>query len=134
MKKLITVLFICFFVFLNATTVAEAGRGCCSHHGGVSHCDSSVGRQVCNDGTYSPSCGCARTVQTPVQTDSPISKLIEFDQYQATKFVESKKTEYLSNPHWFREKLINELANQYKLLKLDAIAGIVYSILRDVKP
>lgn len=36
----------------------EYTRGCCSHHSGVSYCDSSVGRLVCNDGTYSPSCGC----------------------------------------------------------------------------
>jgi len=36
----------------------NAQRGCCSYHGGVSGCDTSVGRQVCNDGTYSPSCGC----------------------------------------------------------------------------
>lgn len=36
--------------------------GCCSHHGGVSGCSSS-GRQICNDGTLSPSCTC-----TPVKT------------------------------------------------------------------
>ena len=35
----------------------SAKRGCCSHHGGVSGCSSS-GRQVCNDGTLSPSCTC----------------------------------------------------------------------------
>ena len=39
--------------------VVYAGRGCCSHHGGVSHCDTDTGRQVCNDGTYSPSCRCS---------------------------------------------------------------------------
>lgn len=36
----------------------EYTRGCCSHHRGVAYCDSSTGRIVCNDGTYSPSCGC----------------------------------------------------------------------------
>lgn len=36
----------------------EYTRGCCSHHRGVDYCDSSVGRLVCNDGTYSPSCRC----------------------------------------------------------------------------
>lgn len=36
-----------------------AGKGCCSWHGGQAYCDTSVGRWVCNDGTYSPSCGCA---------------------------------------------------------------------------
>ena len=39
-----------------------AARGCCSHHGGVNGCSSS-GRQICRDGTLSPSCTC-----TPVIT------------------------------------------------------------------
>jgi hypothetical protein len=34
----------------------EAKRGCCSHHGGV--CGCSTGRQVCCDGSFSPSCTC----------------------------------------------------------------------------
>jgi hypothetical protein len=33
------------------------GRGCCSHHGGQSHCSKS-GRWVCMDGTFSPTCRC----------------------------------------------------------------------------
>lgn len=32
------------------------GRGCCSHHKGVCGCEN--GRQVCCDGSYSPSCRC----------------------------------------------------------------------------
>lgn len=40
-----------------------AQRGCCSHHGGVVGC-SSGGRQICADGTFSPSCTC-----TPIRTD-----------------------------------------------------------------
>lgn len=39
-----------------------AQQGCCSWHGGISYCDSSVGTYVCNDGTYSPSCGCYRAL------------------------------------------------------------------------
>lgn len=35
----------------------KAVRGCCSHHGGVSGCSSSE-RQICNDGTLSPTCTC----------------------------------------------------------------------------
>lgn len=38
---------------------SDAGQGCCSYHGGQSYCDTSVGRWVCSDGTYSPSCGCS---------------------------------------------------------------------------
>lgn len=36
----------------------QARRGCCSWHGGVCGCSES-GRQVCCDGTLSPSCGCS---------------------------------------------------------------------------
>ena len=35
-------------------------RGCCSWHGGIAGCDRNVGRIVCNDGTYSPTCGCEK--------------------------------------------------------------------------
>jgi hypothetical protein len=38
-------------------TMLIAQRGCCSHHQGVSHCDSN-GNVICNDGTTSPSCTC----------------------------------------------------------------------------
>lgn len=50
-------LFIIFFALFPKSILAKSG--CCSYHGGVSYCDTSVGRYVCNDGTYSPSCGCA---------------------------------------------------------------------------
>lgn len=46
------------FVFSPGLTLAQ--QGCCSWHGGISYCDSNVGRYVCNDGTYSPTCGCYR--------------------------------------------------------------------------
>ncbi len=36
----------------------DARSGCCSHHGGVSHCDASIGMYICNDASVSPSCGC----------------------------------------------------------------------------
>ena len=48
--------FLLYLVLLFIPTV-NAQRGCCSHHGGVAGCSSS-GRQICNDGTYSPSCTC----------------------------------------------------------------------------
>lgn len=57
MKKII----LSIILFLaTLPSIAYAGRGCCSHHGGVSHCDTTTGKQVCNDGTYSPSCTCER--------------------------------------------------------------------------
>lgn len=39
----------------------DAKRGCCSHHGGVAGCNAN-GRQICNDGTLSPSCTCTPPV------------------------------------------------------------------------
>ena len=52
MKKML--LFLLMFAIF--TPLAMAGRGCCSHHGGV--CGCSGGRALCCDGTLSPSCGC----------------------------------------------------------------------------
>ncbi len=52
MKKLVL-----FFLIINLIPSVSARSGCCSHHGGVAGCSSS-GRQICNDGTYSPSCTC----------------------------------------------------------------------------
>ena len=47
---------ICFFVLMTPSLVL-AQKGCCSRHGGVAGCTSS-GRQICADGTLSPSCTC----------------------------------------------------------------------------
>jgi hypothetical protein len=74
---LASLLVVCSFL---ATQTAEATRGCCSWHSGVSYCDSSAGRYVCNDGTYSPTCGCAYSPQVytppvyipPTATPTPI--------------------------------------------------------------
>lgn len=53
----------------------SARKGCCSWHGGVCGCDTSVGRQVCCDGTYSPSCTCAYVPpSTPKPTKQPTPK------------------------------------------------------------
>lgn len=42
----------------------DASRGCCSHHGGVSRCDTSIGKYRCNDVAASLSCVCEGIVQT----------------------------------------------------------------------
>lgn len=47
------IIIFCFIIFPN---IIYAKQGCCSHHGGVVGCSS--GRQVCADGTYSPTCTC----------------------------------------------------------------------------
>lgn len=58
MKKFVLMFII---VLLVLPIKVSAQRGCCSHHGGVAGC-SQNGRQVCNDGTLSPSCTCTPTV------------------------------------------------------------------------
>jgi len=60
MKRLIIIILVVFLSIFASFRIIDAKSGCCSWHGGVSHCDTSVGRQVCNDGTYSPSCTCAK--------------------------------------------------------------------------
>ncbi|MDO8620965.1 MAG: excalibur calcium-binding domain-containing protein [Candidatus Levybacteria bacterium] len=62
-RLLTLTLILAFFLF--GTNKALATSGCCSWHGGVAYCDSSVGTYVCNDGTYSPSCGCYRAPPPP---------------------------------------------------------------------
>lgn len=56
MKYLIKIFSLVFF-FLITIDVVYARRGCCSWHGGVSGACRN-GKQVCNDGTTSPSCLC----------------------------------------------------------------------------
>ena len=58
MKRIL--LIITLFIFLLPISV-NAQRGCCSWHGGVVGC-SPDGRQVCSDGTLSPSCTCTPDV------------------------------------------------------------------------
>lgn len=66
-------LFIGIFATLVFTLIpnpAYAQQGCCSWHGGVDSCDTSVGRKVCGDGTYSPSCTCLYIPPTPTPKPS----------------------------------------------------------------
>lgn len=70
---------------------AYAKSGCCSWHGGVSGCDTSTGRQVCNDGTYSPSCTCAYIPPKPAYTPPAVTyswnsqTYTSLDTYNSTK-------------------------------------------------
>ena len=61
MKSRIKYEFVFLIIMLIFPVTANAQRGCCSHHGGVAGC-SENGRQVCRDGTLSPSCTCTPTV------------------------------------------------------------------------
>jgi hypothetical protein len=67
--KILSVFIFFSLIFLPKNT--EARSGCCSHHGGVCGCDTSVGTQVCCDGSYSPSCGCTYISPKPVTPQFP---------------------------------------------------------------
>ncbi len=58
MKKFVIFIFI---ILLCMPMKSSAQGGCCSHHGGVAGCSSS-GRQICKDGTLSPTCTCTPPV------------------------------------------------------------------------
>lgn len=64
-KKIIFLIILVFSIPI----VVYAGRGCCSHHGGQDYCDKEVGKWVCEDGTYSPSCTCAKTTNNNSKAD-----------------------------------------------------------------
>lgn len=63
LKKIILFFLLCVSLAISDLSIARSG--CCSWHGGVNHCDSSAGRIICNDGTYSPSCLCERDSNNP---------------------------------------------------------------------
>lgn len=78
--KLYLFLILVFSLFFVLQKTAFARSGCCSWHGEVSYCDTSASRYVCNDGTYSPTCGCTYIALkvipriTPSPTPKPTSK------------------------------------------------------------
>ena len=55
--KIIKYLLIVLILFFFITPYAKANQGCCSWHGGISHCGDN-GYYICEDGTQSPSCRC----------------------------------------------------------------------------
>ncbi len=56
-KILFFVVVVSIFIIFPVHVFAQ--QGCCSWHQGISYCDKTSGRYVCNDGTYSPSCTCS---------------------------------------------------------------------------
>ena len=58
LKGLIVIIILIFCVF---PIRIFAQKGCCSWHGGVAGC-SENGRQICKDGTLSPSCTCISNI------------------------------------------------------------------------
>lgn len=73
---------------------SNAQKGCCSWHGGVSHCGEN-GYYICNDGTQSPTCGCdISTTKTTTTTTTTTTTVYTFDNETTNEYDnnnESKK-------------------------------------------
>ncbi len=66
------------------------------------------------------------STKTPTPTPKVIPGLVD-------PLVSAKRQDYLKNPHWFRERLINELTLELGDQYYSAISRIVYTLLVDVK-
>lgn len=66
----------------------SAKSGCCSHHGGVSHCNTSIGKYVCNDGSVSPTCTCEKIITNKKTTTTSKTKKTSI----SSKLVTTRKT------------------------------------------
>lgn len=69
-------------ILILAPIDAISKSGCCSWHGGVSHCDDKSGKYVCNDGSYSPSCLCESNHDTR-HTESSLTNQISEEGYRS---------------------------------------------------
>jgi len=127
--KLVTGL-LASFLFLALSGQASAKSGCCSWHKGVSHCDSSTGRQVCNDGTYSPSCTCPKVTSVQKHPVDPVPVTSYVGQIR-TEILKSKN-DYFLNPDGFRESKISDLIALFPNALASTISSNVYNMLPDV--
>lgn len=128
------------FLLLLFPVVVFARSGCCSWHGGVDYCDTSVGRYVCNDGTYSPSCGCYREPATESKP-SAIQNLVKpstssrviGNVKEIEGIINFHRKDYYSAPNGYREQLITGLQTTYPNIPKDFLASYVYRLLPDIK-
>jgi len=135
MSKFLTGLVVPLSV-LFAFSYANAKSGCCSWHGGVSHCDTSTGRQICNDGSYSPSCTCQYVPKPPPQQTSTTPTAYQsaptVSSAQIKTEVTNSKSDYFKDFDGFRERLVDEFIGKFPDAKASTITYYVYTILPDV--
>lgn len=98
------ILIICLIIIITLSfniSKTYAGRGCCSWHGGQDYCDTSTGRWVCNDGTYSPSCRCSseELIDGSFNDNSVIVDDNNFANLETTETIEAteQKNDVLTN-------------------------------------
>lgn len=82
MKKIIALTIV--LILLMPYSV-NAKRGCCSWHGGESGACSTSGKEICNDGTESPSCTCESAYSAPTYVYGCIDKTAKNYNSSATK-------------------------------------------------
>ncbi|MGL5484899.1 MAG: hypothetical protein ACRDC6_01210 [Shewanella sp.] len=70
MKNLLILTIVALFV----SSPVLAKRGCCSHHGGVSHCGDN-GYYICNDGEESPTCTCDTSFIDPAAQQNTLPSM-----------------------------------------------------------
>lgn len=85
------------FILSIAVGQVHAQQGCCSWHGGISHCAPN-GRYVCNDGTYSPSCTCG----APTYTYTPPAPVIPPNTNGTWQFIQNNAGEVDLHFDWDR--------------------------------
>lgn len=98
--------------FINIST-AYASRGCCSNHGGQNYCDTSVGKWVCNDGAYSPSCTC--------------------QEINSNNETANKNYSSFNKINNCKEKTNNENENNFNIFYLIGGCGFTYYLVRNNK-
>lgn len=113
-KKLCIIVSLLCLIFITPSGLAQ--RGCCSWHGGVAKCDRNAGRQVCRDGTYSPSCLCPLNTQAiPIVNNNAPS--IDFSQNQRViaLIYTSESNGVSTNPRPLSGQFCNSLHEYEKL-------------------
>ena len=109
MKKLF-ILIVASIFFLSLTSQALAG--CCSYHGGVSYCDWSVGREVCRDYTYSPTCTCP----IGLKTNYPFLSCPVNSTFDSNTFLCHCNSKYVMIGGWPNNYFFSMPSNYYKYL------------------
>lgn len=119
MSKLKIVVTVCL-IALMCSPSAIAGRGCCSHHSGVAGCDTRVGRQICRDGTLSPSCTCQK-----IATVAPVPKEDYSEMFKSATILENKdKASFRKNKTALDDSYLKEAMKKPGAQKLPN--GVIY--------
>jgi hypothetical protein len=96
-----------FILYVMPLQASFATAGCCSRHGGVSHCDARTGYLMCNDNSQSPGCVCdkskaAATVAAESKAKLKETKAVRMHEVKTAK--EVKTTPKVTKAHEVKAK------------------------------